>query len=69
MSDLLPQADIEQITGYTRQRCQERALRDLGYIVLGRNAKNRVQALAIHPQDPRLVAARARGEIATLDIE
>lgn len=58
MSQLMPQSEIVAVTGCTQQAAQERKLDDLGYIVLGRNARNEVQCLATHPRDP---AANAPG--------
>lgn len=69
MSDILEQEQIVKITGYRRQQCQEEALRDLGYIVLGRNAKNEVRALAAHPLDPSLRGQQPRASKATLNTD
>jgi hypothetical protein len=68
MSDHLTQQQIASITGVVRQYAQERRLREMGYIVLTRNAKNEVQALATHPQDPALKAAERRGEVVRLHL-
>lgn len=67
-NDHLSQQDIIDITGYQRQKQQEETLRDLGYVVLGRNGRNQVMALALHPNDPRVKLASDAGQIATLEI-
>lgn len=68
MSTHLTQRQIESITGCVRQSAQERRLRDMGYIVLERNAKNEVQCLATHPRDPHIQAAKSRGEQVVLHL-
>jgi len=68
LSAHLPQSEIESITGCVRQHAQERRLRELGYIVIGRNAKNEVMCLATHPRDPAVTAAEDRGELVRLNL-
>lgn len=46
----LPQKTIEALTGCKRPSAQERYLRRMGFIVVGRNAKNEVIALEDHPK-------------------
>ena len=67
-SDANEPVDVE-VTGYVRQKEQESSLRELGYIVLGRNGKNQVRALALHPGDPRLKATNNGGGLATLNVD
>jgi len=61
MSQHLTQAEIKAITARVKPAAQERVLRELGYIVLGRNPLGQVQCLAMHPDDPRLKAANDAG--------
>jgi hypothetical protein len=68
MSTHLTQHQIETITGCVRQSAQERRLRNMGYIVLDRNAKNEVQALSMHPRDPQLKLLKIRGEHVVLNL-
>ena len=68
MTRLLTQAEITAITGYSRQTAQERKLRELGYIVLGRDARNRVQCLATHPRDPQVSVVRESESSVVLDL-
>lgn len=68
MSDHMEQSEIIRVTGLRQQAAQERKLRELGYIVIGRNAKNEVQCLSTHPNDPRLKAANDRELVATLEL-
>lgn len=63
MSRHMTQEEIRQKTGYVRQSMQEAALRSMGYIVLKRNGRNQVQALANHPSDPALPANATRDEV------
>lgn len=66
MSALMSQNQILEITGYSQQTAQERSLKELGYIVLGRSANNKVRALDTHPQDPLLLAVQ--GDRVVLDL-
>lgn len=68
MTDHLTQREIIEKTGRVKASAQERALRQLGYIVIGRNPKGQVQCLAIHPLDPNLRAAKDRGEVVRLNL-
>ena len=68
MTDCLSQQQIAEITGYQRPHAQERKLRELDYIVIGRDAKGRVKALAAHPDDPALKAANDRGDTVRLHL-
>lgn len=64
MSAHMTQAEIVEKTGRVRAGAQERALRDLGYIVIGRNPVGQVQCLATHPADPRLKATNDNHKVA-----
>lgn len=64
MSTHLTQDQVIEYTGRTRADAQERALRNLGYIVIGRNPRGQVQALAMHPNDPRLKASNDHHAVA-----
>ncbi len=68
MSDHLAQDQIKAITARTRPDAQERVLRQMGYIVVGRNPRGEVQCLATHPRDPLLKAANDRGEVVRLNL-
>lgn len=68
MSDHLAQDQIRAITARVRPDAQERVLRDMGYIVLGRNPRGQVQCLATHPMDPTLKAANDRGDQVRLNL-
>jgi hypothetical protein len=56
MSQLLTEQEIADVTDMQKPSAQERELRRLGYVVLGRSAKGNVKCLALHPSDPRLKA-------------
>lgn len=68
MSEHLPQEAIREITARVRPDAQERILRDMGYIVVGRNPRGQVQCLATHPMDPTLKAANDRGDVVRLNL-
>jgi hypothetical protein len=68
MSEHLPQEQIVAITARVRPDAQERVLREMGYIVLGRNPEGKVQCLATHPMDPSLKAANDRGDVVRLNL-
>ncbi len=68
MSSHLAQCEIRAITARVKPTAQERVLREMGYIVLGRNPKGQVQALAMHPHDPRLKAANDSGDNVELNL-
>jgi hypothetical protein len=56
MSQWLTEAEIESVTSRQRPTAQERVLRQLGYVVLGRTPDGKVKCLSLHPSDPRLKA-------------
>lgn len=56
MSQYLTESEIHDATDMKRPTAQERVLRQLGYVVLGRTPKGKVKCLALHPDDPRLKA-------------
>lgn len=63
MSDCLTQEEVCDLTALVRPGAQKRKLLELGYIVLGNDAKGRVKALRTHPLDPSLNASGDNNQV------